>query len=311
MSEERRHVDEGRPDVSARVPLDGDDAGNGRRQWSAPGGAGASDWDAGAIRAARTQRRRRDRWMSLISPLALLLVWELLVRVGLLDVRFFPPPSALVERFVALTAAGVIPSHVAISLQRVLLGFTAGSLPAIGLGLAMGLSPPVRKLIEPVIGALYPIPQLALIPLLMVIFGTGETFKVVTIALGTFFLVVINTLGGVVNIDPIYLDVARSFGASRRDFYLTVAWPGALPTIFTGMKMAMGVSLLLIVAAEMIGARSGIGYMIWTAHKLFDMEQMFIGLILMACFGYLFTMAINELERLVIPWKSQSDEPQG
>ncbi len=245
----------------------------------------------------------QGRAVSLLSPLLLLLLWEVASRVGLVRIVFFPPPSAIVGEFFEMLISGILIKHVRISLFRVFAGFFAGTLPAVVIGLTMGLFPFVRKALEPVVAALYPIPKLALLPLIMLIFGLGETMKIVTIASGCFFLVLINTVAGVVNIEPIYLDVAKNYGASRKDFYLTVALPGAMPMIFTGLKLGMGVSLLLIVAAEYVGARSGIGYLIWTSYQTFNLEQMYIGLIMMSFFGYLFTLGLNELERIIIPWK--------
>ena len=282
---------------------DGRAAGNPprlRRREAARRTGGGGDEPA---RARRGPVLDRERWLSILSPIALLLVWELLVRAGLLDPRFFPPPSRVAVRFAAMVADGTLAQHLGISLLRVILGFAAGAIPAVVIGLTMGLFPVVRAVLEPIVAAIYPIPKIALLPLLLMIFGVGETFKVVTIALGCFTLVLVNTVAGVVNIERIYVDVARNFGASRLDFYRTVAWPGALPMIFAGLKLGMGVSLLLIVAAEMIGARSGLGYLIWNSYQVWDMAAMYIGLVLMSFFGYVFTMALNELERLVLPWR--------
>src|SRR5690606_9051846 len=140
-------------------------------------------------------------------------------------------PAGILTTFGDLLVSGELVRHVVISLMRVLVGFTVAAVPGVILGLTMGLFRPVRAAVEPIIAALYPIPKLALLPLLLLIFGTGETFKIMTIALGCVLLITVNTLAGVVNIDPVYLDVARNFGAGRRDFYLTVALPGALPVI--------------------------------------------------------------------------------
>lgn len=249
------------------------------------------------------RRERHERWLSLLSPVLLLLAWEALVAAGALDERFFSRPSRIAGEFLQLTLSGVLPEYVGISLLRVLAGFLAGAVPGVLLGLTMGLFPWVRALVEPVVLALYPIPKIALLPLIMLVFGPGEAFKVVTIALGCFFLVVVNTLAGVLQIDPIYLDVARNFGASRRDVYLTIALPGALPMIVAGLKLALGVALLLIVAAEMIGASSGIGFLIWTSYQVFDLEQMYVGLIVMMFLGALSNLAMNELEKRLVPWR--------
>jgi len=248
---------------------------------------------------------QRNQIISILSPVALLLLWELMVRSGWLDARFFPPPTVIAARFWELATNGILAEHIGISLARVFAGFLAGTIPALLIGLTMGLFPLVRAILEPMVAATYPIPKLALLPLMLLVFGSGELSKVVTIGLGCFFLVLMNTVAGVVNIEPIYLDVARNYGASKRDFYTTIALPGALPMIFTGMKLGMGVSLLLIVAAEMIGAQNGIGYMIWTSYQIFVLEDMYIGLVLMAFFGYFFTMSLSYLEKVVVPWKQQ------
>ncbi len=246
---------------------------------------------------------RRERIISIVSPFVAIVVWELLVRAALLDSRFFPPPTKIAVTFADLAASGELIEALKISLFRIGAGFLVGTIPALIIGLTMGLFPIVRAALEPVVAALYPIPKLALLPLIMLFFGLGEASKIATIAIGVFFLVLINTVAGVVNIPRIYMDVAKNFGASRKDYYLTIALPGALPLIFTGLKLGLGMALLLIVAAEMIGAKSGIGYMIWTGYGTFFLEKMYVGLVIMAFLGYAFSMILDELERLIIPWK--------
>jgi NitT/TauT family transport system permease protein len=190
-------------------------------------------------------------------------------------------------------------------MQRVIVGFVVGSVPGIILGIAMGLSPLFRSAIEPMIAATYPIPKLALMPLILLVFGIGETSKIFTIAIGVFYLVVINTMAGVLNIDKIYLDVAKNFGASRKNFYLTVALPGALPMIFAGLKLGMGMALILIVAAEMSAAKAGVGWMIWRSYDMFAIEPMFVALIMLSVLGYIFALLLDRIEQLVLPWKRQ------
>lgn len=254
--------------------------------------------------AKKIQASRRERLVSILSPLMLLVVWELVSRFNLIDVRFFPPPSAIAEAFVTLTVNGVLWASIKMSMTRIIVGFLLGGVPGLLLGLTMGLFRWPRVVLEPMVYALYPIPKIALMPLILIIFGIGEESKWVTIAIGVFFMVLINTMAGVQQIDKIYIDVAKNYGANRKDFYTTIALPGALPLIFAGLKLGMGMALLLIVAAEMIAAKSGIGYMIWQGYATFWLEQMYVGLILMAFFGYLFSMGLNELERWIIPWKS-------
>lgn len=243
------------------------------------------------------------RVVSVLSPLTLLLVWEIMARVHAIDVRLFSSPSLIVHSFVPLLLSGDLVYNTAVSVQRVILGFVVGALPGIILGVSMGLSPLIRSAVEPMIAATYPIPKLAIMPLILLIFGLGETSKVFTIAIGVFYLVVINTMAGVLNIDKIYLDVARNYGASRRDFYLTVAFPGALPMIFAGLKLGMGMALILIVAAELSAAKAGVGWMIWRAYDMFDIEQMFVALIVLSVLGYIFSLLLDAVERRVVPWK--------
>lgn len=244
--------------------------------------------------------------LSLLSPLSLLIIWEVLARTHLIDIRLFSCPTLILQTFFPLITSGDLPYNTYISVQRVIIGFVTGAIPGILLGIAMGLSPLVRSAFEPLIAATYPIPKLAIMPLILLIFGIGETSKVFTIAIGVFYLVVINTLAGVMNIDKIYLDVAKNFGASRKNFYLTVALPGAMPMIFAGLKLGMGMALILIVAAEMSAAKAGVGWMIWRSYDMFDIETMFVALIVLSALGYIFSLILDEIEKWVLPWKQQS-----
>lgn len=245
------------------------------------------------------------RLISVLSPLTLLLLWEVLARLEIIDTRLLSSPSLILTALVPLLLTGELLYNTAVSVQRVILGFVAGAAPGVLLGISMGLSPLVRSAIEPMIAATYPIPKLAIMPLILLVFGLGETSKVFTLAIGVFYLVVINTMAGVLNIDRIYLDVAKNFGASRRNFYLTVALPGALPMIFAGLKLGMGMALILIVAAELSAAKAGVGWMIWRAYDMFDIEQMFVALMTLSVLGYLFSLLLDAAERWVVPWKTQ------
>lgn len=245
------------------------------------------------------------RVLSVLSPVTLLLLWEFLSYIHAIDVRLLSSPSLIIQSFIPLLLSGELLYNTSVSVQRVLWGFLGGSIPGILLGISMGLSPFVRSAIEPMIAATYPIPKLALMPLILLIFGLGETSKIFTIAIGVFYLVVINTMAGVLNIDRIYLDVAKNFGANRKNFYLTVAFPGALPMIFAGLKLGMGMALILIVAAELSAAKAGIGWMIWRAYDMFDIEQMFVALIMLSFLGYIFSLLLDLIEGWVLPWKQQ------
>jgi len=248
---------------------------------------------------------KRTIWkvVAFLSPSLILILWEVLARLGRIDQRLFSRPSLILETLIPLLQSGELIKHSLVSVQRIVLGFLWGAVPGAVLGLTMGLFPAVKAAVMPLVSATFPIPKLAIMPLILIVFGLGESSKVFTIAIGVFYLVLINTMAGVHSIEPIYLDVARNFGASRRQFYLTVAIPGSLPMMFAGLKLGMGTALILIVAAEMSAAQAGVGWMIWRAYDMFGIERMFSALLTLAVLGYLFGAALDCLERLVIPWK--------
>lgn len=260
---------------------------------------------AAAPRARVTMSERtRDRILSIASPVGLLLLWELAAQFGAIDTRFFPAPSSIIAELVAMARSGELATHTLASMERLFWGTLIGGIPALLLGIAMGLNRVVRAIVDPLIAATYPVPKSAILPLALLIFGLGESSKIFMVAIGVFFPVVINATTGVLEINKIYLDVGRNFKASRWNTFRTIALPGALPVIMTGFKLGIGIGLVLIAIAEMVGAKSGLGYLIWTAWTTFAVEQMYAGLFMIALIGFLLTMVLNEVERFVIPWKS-------
>ena len=251
-------------------------------------------------------RRGRDRVLSFASPLALLIVWELAGHFGLIDTRFFPQPSSILSVLADMMRSGELATHTFISLERLAWGTIIGGLPALVLGIAMGLNRVVRAVVDPLIAATYPIPKSAILPLALLIFGLGEGSKIFMVAIGVFFPVVINATTGVLEINRIYLDVGRNYQANRWNTFWTIALPGALPVIMTGFKLGIGIGLVLIAIAEMIGAKSGLGFLIWSAWSTFAVEQMYAGLFMIALIGFLLTLALNELERIIVPWKADT-----
>ncbi len=248
-----------------------------------------------------------ERLVSLFSPFLLLVVWELLVRVKLLDARFFPAPSSIIGTFNTLLFG---PQHELLidikdTLGRIAVGLIIGCIPGLILGAVMGLSTPVRAFFKPMVAALFPIPKIAILPLIMLIFGLGENSKYVSVAIGVVFLVLINTMAGVMNIEKIYLDVGRNFGANRWQFFKTIAIPGAMPQIFTGFQLSLGVALIVIVATEFVGAKTGIGYLIWQSWQTFSVEAMYCGLVTCAFLGFLSQLGLDTLQRLALPWRPE------
>lgn len=260
------------------------------------------------LQSSRPQFRLRRIFLTppvlaLASPIFLLLLWELLVRTGALDSRFFPAPSSVVATLVEMLRSGELLNHAGASISRVLIGFALGAIPGVLLGIAMGLSPLLRAFLHPAIAAIYPIPKIALFPLIMLLLGLGETSKWAIVALAVFFQVLFSTLAGVMSIEQIYHDVARNFGASRWQTWCTVALPGALPMIFTGFQLGLGMALIVVVIAENFGTDQGLGFMIWRAWQIFEVRDMFVGLLMVALLGFLTQLGLARLERLLLRWR--------
>jgi len=205
---------------------------------------------------------------------------------------------------VSLTRTGELPYHVGVSVERILAGFVLGAVPAVALGLAMGLNRSVRAAVMPLVTALYPIPKIAVYPLIIFYLGIGEASKVGIVALSIFFLVLLNTMAGVLGLDRAYANIARAYGARPIDVFTTIAWPGALPSIFTGLKLGMGFALIVIVGAELLGSDAGIGFLIWRAYQIFAIDVMFAGLLITALLGWLGTAGLDWLERWALPWRA-------
>jgi NitT/TauT family transport system permease protein len=246
---------------------------------------------------------RQGWFLAVASPVLLLAFWEALVLLKILDARFFPLPSDVIHDLVVQAMGKDLWINVGYTVTRMLVGFVLGAVPGVLLGIAMGLSPVLRQLLQPAIAAIYPIPKIALFPLIMLIFGLGESSKWVIVGVAVFFQVLMSTLAGVVNIDRVYLDVAADFRARRWQAYRTIALPAALPFIFTGFQLGLGMSLIVVVIAENFGTEKGLGYVIWHSWQVFEVRDMYVALILVALLGYVAQLLLGRIERAVIPWR--------
>jgi NitT/TauT family transport system permease protein len=237
-----------------------------------------------------------------LSFIVILGFWELFGRIGLLSPLFFPVPSQIFMTFLSMVSDGEIASNLSITLMRVFAGFLIGTVTGLIVGLCMGASEKVRLILDPLIAATYPVPKLAIFPLLMVIFGIGELSKIMAIAIGCFFIVVLNTMAGVRNINTVYFEVAKNYGASRLQVFSRVILPASLPMIFTGIRIALGMSLIIVVGVEFLAANYGIGALIWYAWQTFDLEKLYVGIFLCAVLGILFTVVLKWAEKRITPW---------
>jgi 1,4-dihydroxy-2-naphthoate octaprenyltransferase len=249
----------------------------------------------------------KSRLLYFASPIAFLLLWELFVQTGLLDRRFFPPPSEILVRMVELLQDGTLVTATIITLRRMLVGFVLATVPAVLLGLTMGMSRTTRIVFSPLVAALYPVPKIALVPMVVILFGFGEGAKYAIVVISVFFLVVINTMAGVLNVEARYFDIARNNGAKGWDLIYTVALPAAMPSILTGINLGLGFALTVIVGTELLLPQGGIGALIWQSYQIYDIATIFAGLIVVALIGWGFNTAMLELERQLLPWRAASN----
>ena len=252
----------------------------------------------------RFLERRERPLVRLCALAAVLVVWELFTRIGWVPPLFLPSPLTVLASGAQMLVSGELLGHLATSLQRTLLGFGLGALGGIGVGLAVGFWSLAEAVGNPIIAATFPIPKIALLPLLILWLGIGEASKVTVIALGVFFPMAINTFTGVRTADPLLIRAAVSFGAGRLSLIRKVIFPSALPMIFAGLKLGAGTALLLLVAAEMIAAQSGIGFLILHAQNLMETTKLMVGIVVLSGLGVGAHWLLARLERAVIPWKS-------
>ncbi len=243
-------------------------------------------------------------WVSVLSIICLLLVWEAICRNGFVSSLFLPAPTQIIGSLITMIGDGEIGVSLAASLYRILIGFAVGGFIGLAVGLVTGTSALADKIGTPVVNALYPIPKIALLPLFILWLGIGELSKVTIIAMGVFFPVAMNTYSGVKNVDPLLIKVAASFNASWWKTMKSVVLPNALPMIFTGMRLAAGTSLLLLVAAEMIAAQVGIGALILHYGDLMITDRLMAGVIVLSLLGLIFNLLLEWCEKKAVPWKN-------
>ncbi len=231
--------------------------------------------------------------------------WEAASRQGWLSPLLFPAPSAIAAKTAALMASGELPRQTAATMSRVFIGLVLGGVPGAVVGLLMGWSRRARALGDPLVAALHPIPKIAILPLIMVAFGIGETSKIVVVAVSAFFPMLISAMEGVRQISPIHFEVARNCGASRLKILTRVVMPGSLPLLLTGARLALNTALLLTIAVELLLTESGLGSMIWMAWQTLRIDQLYASLFVIAVLGVLFNALLQYLSARLVPWQEE------
>ncbi len=237
-------------------------------------------------------------------------IWWVIGRTGLVNPILFPPPLEVLKSLVALVGDGTLPRDVAVSLLRVVEGFVLALAVAIPLGVAMGIFPLVRGLLEPLLELVRPIPPIAVIPLAMLWFGIGEFSKVAIIMYGAFFPILVNTMAGFAEVDPIYIRAAETLGASRPQIFRDVVMRSAFPYMVVGARLGMGMAFIVLVAAELIASSVGLGYLINDARYRFRTDQMLLGMVCIGALGFVLNKILLDVDRRVVRWKERGGRTQ-
>jgi len=250
-------------------------------------------------------------WARYLLPLLLLALWQALSSLKAIPVHLLPSPFAILLGFRDLMLTGMppgyrLPYHALYSLYRVAWGFLAAALLGIPLGLLMGWSDRLRDLTAPIIELIRPIPPLAWIPIAILWFGIGMKSAAFIIFLGAFFPILLNTISGVLSINPLFFEVAQTLNAKKRDVFFKVLIPGSLPSIFVGMRIGVGIGWMTLVAAEFTGVKTGygLGYMIMTARDIQRPDEILAGMLVIGLIGILINTALKACESRIIRWNA-------
>ncbi|MFK7966632.1 MAG: ABC transporter permease [Burkholderiaceae bacterium] len=242
-------------------------------------------------------------WVAPLVFVLVLLLWELGSQTGWISAIVLPAPSEAIAALADLVTSGEIWRHLGASLSRLLQGWLYGTLLGLLIGIAAGLFSLARAGIVPVVAALFPIPKIALLPLFIIWFGIGEESKVATIFFGTLFPTVISVVGGIDNVDRGLIRMGQSFGLSWFSIVRKIILPGAMPTVLSGFRISASIAIILLVAAEMIGAEYGIGAYILLAGNLMATDQLLAGVALLSTLGLCVSWLLNRAERWVLKWR--------
>lgn len=246
------------------------------------------------------------RPVGVIGPILFIVLigfWEIGSRSGWISALLLPAPSEAYAAFTELVRSGNLWRHLSASLYRLSLGWLCGTLLGVLFGLAAGLFSLARAGIVPFVAALFPIPKIALLPLFIIWFGIGEESKVATILFGTLFPTIISVYGGVDNVDRNLIRMGQSFGLSWTSIVRKIVFPGALPAILSGFRISASIAIILLVAAEMIGAEYGVGAYILLAGNLMATDQLIAGVAILSLMGLTVSWLLDRAERWLLRWR--------
>jgi NitT/TauT family transport system permease protein len=253
---------------------------------------------------SKRARQFMDSALPALTVVLFLVAWEVLVRVRNIPPIYLPAPSLIAVYLWRMTADGTMEYHLGVTLLRIFAGFAIAAATGIALGVWMGMSRPVAKIADLWIAALYPLPKISLIPLLIIWLGTGEAYRIVISAVTAFFPIVMSTYAGIRQTDQGLIKAAKDLGANTGQIQLKVVIPAAIPSILAGLQLGMGVTIILIVAAEMIGgsSQSGMGYLLINSSQVMETEKVFASLVVLAIMGAVIIKLQQWSDRKFAPW---------
>jgi len=246
--------------------------------------------------------RHSENLMQWLLPVGIIVVWEALSLAGLIPSRILPAPTAVIAAAWNLTLTGELPRNIWVSFWRAMVGFVIGGGIGFALGLANGLSRRSDRIFDSTLQMIRNIPHLALIPLVILWFGIDEEAKIFLVALGVFFPIYVNTQHGIRTVDPQLIEMGQAYGMSPTMLFWRVILPGALPSIFVGLRYALGIMWLTLIVAETISASSGIGYMAMQAREFLLVDVVVLSILIYALLGKLADSTARLLERWCLSW---------
>jgi NitT/TauT family transport system permease protein len=255
------------------------------------------------VSANSTVVRHGDRTLGLVGIAAFLLLWELVPRLGIVSQAYLSPPTQILPTLWDLIVSGSLFKHVVASLRRSLWGLFAAIGFGVSLGLLMGWFNRFEAIVDPILQLFRQTSAFALFPVFVLFFGIGELSKVAIIFWASFWPVLLSTIGGVKQVDRLLIDSARSMGASRPFVFRKVVLPAALPSIFTGVRLAGTYCITALVAAEMIGAHAGLGFLTLNSQEVFQIPTMYAGILLLALLGLLLNYVLAAVEHRLTRWR--------
>lgn len=250
---------------------------------------------------------RKEIVRGCVSIVAGLVIWEILTRLLLENELLIPPPSSVLVSFWQLLISGKLNKHFVATLTEFFYGFTTASIVGIAIGYFMGMHKWFDEVMDPWIATLYSIPIITVVPLIIIWFGIGMISKVIVVFKITAVAIILNTAAGIKNLDPVWLELARSLRLSRWETTYKIRFPGALPYIITGMRLGVGRALLGVVVAELMAANAGLGYLLRDSSETWDSPKLFVTVILLATIGLVSFNLIKRLEQKMAPWRQSAE----